>query len=95
MTVTLFTVFFILLVIGTPIVFAIGAGVTRYVSLGSIAGAVATYAILVPLTILNNSPIEYLGYTLLGTLIIIIMHRDNITRLVTGRERRLGDKSGT
>jgi glycerol-3-phosphate acyltransferase PlsY len=75
------------------VVFVIGAGLTRYVSLGSIAGAVATYAILVPLTILNDSPVEYLGYALLGTIIIAIMHRDNIARLIAGKERRLGQKA--
>ena len=72
-------------------VMIISAGLTRYASLGSIAGAVGTYAILVPLTILNGSPVEYLGYTLVGAILIIIMHRDNIVRLVSGRERRLGE----
>jgi glycerol-3-phosphate acyltransferase PlsY len=71
----------------------IGAGLTRYVSLGSIAGAVGTYAILIPLHILNGFPIEYLVYTLIGTVILIIMHRDNIARLVSGKERKLGDKA--
>ena len=70
----------------------IGAGLTRFVSLGSIAGAVGAYAILVPLTIMNGFPIEYLAYALIGTVAIIIMHRDNIARLVSGKERRLGDK---
>ncbi len=71
----------------------IGAGLTRFASLGSIAGAVGAYAILVPLTILNGFPIEYLAYTLIGTIAIIFMHRDNIVRLVSGNERKLGDKT--
>ena len=70
----------------------IGAGLTRYVSLGSIVGAVGTYSILVPLTILSGFPIEYLIYALVGTIIIIVMHRDNIIRLVNGKERKLGKK---
>ena len=70
----------------------IGAGLTRFVSLGSIAGAVGTYAILVPLTIMNGFPIEYLAYALIGTIVIIIMHRHNIARLISGKERKLGDK---
>ncbi len=74
-------------------VLIIGAGLTRYASLGSLAGVVGTYAILVPLTILNGFPIEYLGYTLIGTILIIIMHRGNIARLVSGKERRLGEKA--
>ena len=71
----------------------IGAGLTKFVSLGSIAGTVGTYAILVPLTIMNGFPIEYLVYALIGTIIIIIMHRDNIRRLLSGKERKLGEKA--
>ncbi|MDP3880401.1 MAG: glycerol-3-phosphate 1-O-acyltransferase PlsY [Dehalococcoidales bacterium] len=73
-------------------VFIIGTGLTRFASLGSIAGAVGTYTILLPLTILNGFPFEYLIYTLIGTIVIIIMHRDNISRLLSGKERRLGEK---
>ena len=70
----------------------IGAGLTRFASLGSIAGVVGTYTILVPLTILNGFPVEYLIYALVGTIIIVVMHRDNIVRLVKGKERKLGKK---
>jgi len=71
----------------------ISAGLTRFASLGSMAGAVGAYAILVPLTIMDGFPIEYLAYTLIGTIAIIIMHRDNIIRLMSGKERKLGDKT--
>ena len=70
----------------------IGAGLTRYVSLGSIAGAVGSYVVLVPLTIMNGFPIEYISYALVGTIIIFVMHRDNIARLIAGKERKLGEK---
>ncbi len=73
-------------------IFIIGAGLTKFASLGSIAGAVGAYAILVPLTIMNGFPIEYLAYALIGTVAIIVMHRDNIARLMSGKERKLGDK---
>ncbi|MBI2869736.1 MAG: glycerol-3-phosphate acyltransferase [Chloroflexi bacterium] len=73
-------------------VLIIGAGLTRYVSLGSIAGAVSSYAILAPLTIVNGFPPEYLLYALIGTIFIIVMHRDNISRLLKGKERKLGEK---
>jgi glycerol-3-phosphate acyltransferase PlsY len=73
----------------------IGAGLTKYVSLGSIAGAVGAYAILVPLTILNGFPVEYLFYALVGAIIIFVMHRDNIRRLISGKERKLGEKVET
>lgn len=72
-------------------VFIIGAGLTKFVSLGSIVAAVSTYAILAPLTILNGFPVEYLIYALIGNIVIIIMHRGNIARLLAGKERRLGE----
>jgi len=73
-------------------VLILGACLTRYVSLGSIGGAVAAYTLLIPLTVLYGFPIEYLIYSLVGALFIIIMHRDNISRLLAGTERKLGEK---
>ena len=70
----------------------LSAGLTRYASVGSLAGAVGTYAILLPLTIVNGYPIEYLLYALVGTIGIFVTHRDNITRLLAGTERRLGER---
>jgi glycerol-3-phosphate acyltransferase PlsY len=74
-------------------IIVIGAGLTKFVSLGSIAGAVGSYAILVPLTIFNGFPVEYLFYALVGAVIIFIMHRDNIRRLISGKERKFGEKA--
>jgi len=71
----------------------IGAGLTKYVSLGSLAGAVGSYAVLVPLTVMNGFPIVYLFYALVGAIIIFVMHRDNIARLIAGKERKLGEKA--
>ena len=71
----------------------IGAGITRYASLGSIAGAVGAYIILVPLTIIGGFPMEYLAYALVGAVLIIVMHRDNIARLLSGKERKLGERA--
>jgi len=73
-------------------VLVLGVGLTRYVSLGSIAGAVGAYTILVPLTIISGSPVEYLVYALIGATFIIVMHRDNIARLLSGTERKIGEK---
>lgn len=75
-------------------ILVIGAGLTRFASIGSIVGAVSTYTILVPLAVMNGFPIEYLAYSLIGTVIVIAMHRDNISRLIAGKERRLGEKAG-
>lgn len=74
-------------------VFFVSAGITRYASFGSILGVVAAYIILVPLILVYKFPLEYLGYALVGGLVIIVMHRDNITRLVTGKERKIGQKA--
>ena len=71
----------------------ISAVSTRFASLGSIAGVVGTYAILVPLTVLNGFRIEYLVYASIGVIIIIVMHRGNIVRLLAGKERKLGEKA--
>lgn len=70
----------------------ITAFLTRYASLGSIIGVVSAYVILVPLTIINGFPVEYLVYALIGAIFIIVMHRDNIIRLISGKERKLGER---
>jgi glycerol-3-phosphate acyltransferase PlsY len=70
----------------------LGACLTRYASLGSISGAVAAYAILIPLTLLNGFPVEFLIYALVGAVFIIVVHRDNIGRLLAGTERRIGER---
>jgi glycerol-3-phosphate acyltransferase PlsY len=79
-------------IFGGEILF-IGAASTLFVSLGSIAGVVGTYAIVVPLTVFSGLPIEYLIYALAGTGLIIYTHRGNIKRLLTGKERKLGEKA--
>ena len=76
-------------------VLIISVGFTRFVSFGSIVGAIGTYAILIPLTLLNGFPLIVLIYALIGAVIILIMHRDNIARLLKGKERKLGEKVKT
>lgn len=78
--------------IGGEVLF-FSAGITRYASLGSILGIIAAYLILVPLTIIYRFPIEYLGYAVIGGMVIIIMHKDNILRLISGKERKIGQKA--
>jgi len=70
----------------------LSAGLTRYASLGSLAGGVGAYIILLPLTIFSGYPIASLIYALVGTIAITVTHRDNIARLLAGTERRLGGK---
>jgi len=70
----------------------LGAATTRYVSLGSMAAGVGSFIILIPLTVIDNFPVAYLIYALAGAIFIIVMHRDNIGRLLSGKERKLGEK---
>lgn len=79
-------------VLGGELLF-LGAASTLFMSLGSIAGVVGSYAILIPLTIFNGLRIEYLIYAFVGTLMILYTHRGNIRRLLTGKERKLGQKA--
>jgi len=75
-------------------VLIIGAGLTGFASLGSITGVIGTYAVLVPLTLMYGFPVEYLVYAVIGSSVIIYMHRDNIKRLLAGKERKISDKAG-
>lgn len=74
-------------------VLILSVGITRLVSFGSIAGVVAAYAVLIPLTIMNGTPYVILIYSLIGAVFIIVMHKDNIVRLLKGKERKLGEKA--
>jgi glycerol-3-phosphate acyltransferase PlsY len=74
-------------------VFIISIGLTGFASLGSIAGVTGAYAIMIPLSLMSGLPVEYLIYALVGAVIIIIMHRDNIQRLIAGKERKISEKA--
>jgi glycerol-3-phosphate acyltransferase PlsY len=72
---------------------------TRYMSLGSIIGAVTAYIMLASFNILRIHflrpipAISYVTYAMIGAIFIYVMHRDNITRLFNGTERKIGDKA--
>lgn len=66
-------------------------GLSRYVSLGSMAGAVVGAIILAVFVALGESPAIVLVYTAVAPL-IIWQHRDNIGRLLRRQERRIGQK---
>jgi glycerol-3-phosphate acyltransferase PlsY len=83
-------------------IFVLGLGFrTKYMSLGSIIGAVAAFVMLMAFTILEINvfgpypPFEYSAFAAAGAIFIYIMHRDNITRLYNGTERKIGEKSRT
>jgi len=67
--------------------------VSKYMSLGSIFGAVAAFIMLIIVVIVKSYPIEYMiytTYTMICAVFIFVMHRDNVSRLVSGTERKLG-----
>jgi len=70
-------------------VLAISALRSRHMSLGSILGVLAAWCLLVPLTIIYDSPPIYLAYGLAVIVLLIYQHRGNISRLQQGTERRL------
>lgn len=65
-------------------------GATRYMSLGSILGAVSGSIALIIMSATDLEPLGYLWYGLLGAPLIVFSHKDNIDRLRRGEERRVG-----
>ena len=76
-------------------------GITRYVSLGSIVGSVVGGLAITVLAILNNLetegvpniPFVYSAYGLIGGAITVLLHKDNVKRLIKGNESKLGQKN--
>ena len=69
-------------------------GATRYVSLGSIAGAVAGAGALVIIAATGHAPSEYIWFGAIAGTLIVVQHRDNVQRLLKGEERKLGQSAG-
>ena len=69
-------------------VFALAIWVTRYVSVGSMAAAVT----LAVTTAAMDVPAAVVVGTVLAALIIIHRHRGNLSRLIAGTERRVGQR---
>jgi glycerol-3-phosphate acyltransferase PlsY len=71
---------------------------TKYMSLGSIIGAVTAFIMLMAFNVLKVEvfgpypPFEYVVFGMAGAIFIYVMHRDNIIRLFNGTERRIGEK---
>jgi glycerol-3-phosphate acyltransferase PlsY len=69
------------------------AAVTRYMSLGSILVAVSSLLVILVMVLLETQPKAYLVYAAVGGGLILFQHRDNIQRLRTGTERKLGERA--
>lgn len=65
---------------------------TRYVSLGSLIGSLVSAGVIAYLVRHNDLHPAYFVYTSIGVIMLLVLHRDNIRRLATGRERKLGHR---
>jgi glycerol-3-phosphate acyltransferase PlsY len=78
--------------LGCVIVFAIIVLLTKYVSLGSILGAMA-FPIQLTFNLWNNNANTYeIIFAWLIFLILAVMHRQNIQKLLKGTENKIGTK---
>jgi glycerol-3-phosphate acyltransferase PlsY len=71
-------------VIVAIVVFAIGAGITRYVSIGSLVAAIA---LTVSACVLHEPPVIVTAAAVAAA-IVVFRHRDNIARLRRGAEKK-------
>ncbi len=85
----------------TAIIILGTARLSRYMSLGSIVGIVASFLAMLALMIWGSRPpVIYLTvvpavqviFCGLAAVIVLIQHRDNVQRLLTGTERKLGGR---
>lgn len=65
---------------------------TRYVSLGSILGTVVGAGALLFLALTGANPIAHAAFALVVGIFIVVVHYDNIGRLLRGTERKLGER---
>ena len=64
---------------------------TRYVSLGSLVGTIVCAFVIVLLVFTAGQPLANVGFAVVVGAFIIVAHRDNISRVLRGTERRLGE----
>jgi glycerol-3-phosphate acyltransferase PlsY len=71
---------------------------TKYMSMGSIIGAVSAFILLMAFSILQITffgpypSFVYVLYAMVGAIFIYVVHRDNVIRLFNGTERKIGEK---
>ena len=62
----------------------------RYMSLMSVTTVPVGSAILVGLALAGHAPLAYAVFGLLATLLVLFRHRENIRRLLAGKEPKIG-----
>lgn len=73
-------------------VFVLVALASRYVSLASIVGSLSAVVAMAVFLGLDRVPWQYLVYIAVVVALIIYQHRDNMGRLLSGTEGKLGQK---
>ena len=76
-------------------VFLAVVGLFRYVSLGSILGALTMLVALIPFIIYDVEPIAYIVFAAVVAALVIFRHRENIRRLLSGKESKIGQRVKT
>ena len=79
----------------TGLVFGVGVVVlwrTRYASLASLSGAVVAVVTLVGAALSRNVPGAYAASGIGSAVLLVLRHHENISRLLAGKERRLGER---
>ena len=71
------------------VVFLAGVWATRYISVGSIAATAA----LPPLAFAIGAPVPVVAGGILSAMVILTRHRDNLSRVLAGTERRVGQRA--
>jgi glycerol-3-phosphate acyltransferase PlsY len=72
-----------------PVAVAI-AWFTRYMSVMSISGAVLAAGVLIGLAAAGVLPVAYAVYAGLAGALVVVLHRENIKRLLAGTEPKIG-----
>lgn len=76
-------------------VFAPVVALTRYVSLGSLCSMVGVVIFFGIAFAVGREPLPYFLFSLAIGALIVVMHRDNVQRLLTRTERRLGERTAS
>jgi glycerol-3-phosphate acyltransferase PlsY len=76
-------------------IFLTVVGLSRYVSLGSILGSLTMLAAMIPFVVYGSEAFAYVVFGLLVVPMVIFRHRDNIGRLLSGTESKIGSSRTT
>ena len=92
------TAFGAIMVVSWPIgliclaAFLLMVAIFRYISLGSISGAIALVIAMVVSYVYDWEPVSYLAFALVVAPIVIFRHKANIKRLLSKTESKIGQK---